>query len=150
MESAIHSRQVLLHTKHKPAPQIIGHNPIRHAPSHCLDKRRATAMHGDDDIRVQRGERIHRVPDVFGRRHPQVKAADHRMQLVDVRHLHRGLHGIDDADMAAGGNHHEAPTFDDIAGALLVGVFVLNVCTLCGTLHKREKNGQGTKKEDKA
>ena len=107
-------------------------------------------MHGEDDIRVQGGERIDRVPDVFGRRHPQVKAADHRMQLVDVRHLHRGLHGIDDTGMAAGGNHHEAPAFDDIAGALLVGVFALNACTLCGTIHKQAKNGYGTNTKDAA
>src|SRR6476619_6867389 len=101
----------------------------------------AGAMRGDQIIRIDLAEFLDgRADVVVAERRHHVEAADHGQHLVDAGGGDRLAHGVDDAAMAARGEHHQAFVLDPVDG----GEFVLDIVrdVAAGILLRRHLFGE--------
>ncbi len=97
---------------------------VRQMISNGLREVRAAAMHRNDHVRVQFLDLAEHLLDVILRRRTEMEAADQRVDLLHAGNFLRLPRRIDDADMAAGADHHKALVLDVEDGGVFVNVFV--------------------------
>src|SRR3954468_5356125 len=81
-------------------------------------------MHWDERVGLELFDVGEHLLEVVGRRRPEMKPADYRVNFLDTRNLLRLPHRIDDADVPAGADHHQSLAADVEASCVLMHVLV--------------------------
>src|SRR3954462_9939677 len=84
----------------------------RHLGARLQQEVQAAAMHRDENVRLELLDLGDHLLEIILRRRPEMKAADDGGHLLDTGDPLRLPPRIDDADVAAGADHHQALAAD--------------------------------------
>src|SRR4051812_23472557 len=109
-------RSTPLRTEDEPAAGRGLNHVVGHLSAGFEQEVQPAAMHGNEHVGFQLLDLADHLLEVIGRGRTEMETTDDGVDLLDTRHFLRLPDRIDDADMAAGRDHHQALAADVEAG----------------------------------